>query len=108
MKPNSGGVPTVRRIVLAESSGPTGAPSHGMVGVSSSSPFSFSVVSASCSRSSLSWASSSACAALSSARLASSAWANSLAELFRRRLGLVQFVLQLADGPVEVEQFVDV
>ena len=43
VKPNSGGVPTVRITTLADSSGPTGAPAHGMVGVSSSSAFSRSV-----------------------------------------------------------------
>ena len=79
-----------------------------MVGVSSSSPFSFSVVSASCSRSALSWISSSACSALSSARLPSSALANSRAELFRRAWAWSSFMLEAAGRPVEVEQFVDV
>ncbi len=47
-------------VTFADSSGPTGAPGHGIIGVSSISAFSFWFVSASWSLRSLIWASSSA------------------------------------------------
>src|ERR1700733_682456 len=81
-KPNSGGSPKLLITTFADSSGPTGAPGHGVVGVSSIRAVSASLVSASCSRSDLSWASSFSCSIFSSARRPSSARAYSLDELF--------------------------
>ena len=71
-------------------------------------PVQLLVVSASCSRSALSWISSSACSARSSARLASSALANSFDELLRRAWAWSSSCWSLRLSPVEVEQLVDV
>ena len=93
---------------FADSSGPTGAPGHGMVGVSSSSAFSFSLVSASCSREVPE-------VLVELGRLGLQLGAAGLVGLgvllgraLADRLGLIQFVLQLAADPVQVEQLVHV
>ena len=76
-------MPHTLMVTFAESSGPTGVPVHGIVGVSSSSASSSSLTLPSLSLTSLRCRSCSSCSALSLVRVASSALANSLAKALR-------------------------